>query len=420
MLATKKKKVNKKKKKTKASSGSLRSSSLTKLKSIPSSTTAATDFIKDGREIKSASSHITAAERHLMHDDSMKITTGAMGKTTASKSPQKDKVKEVEIAVEQYLMEYHDSITTTTATTTSLTQSVHPATITSALMSLPPVYSASKSISNNTDKYNNESKAESTQNSSSFNTLESKGDSEYKTTSAALRSRTKSRSNSRVSDCSSSRLNNSQHQQELTNKLNDNDDDDSCSFDDEIDSDYDDNDEYYDEEDDDIDRGSSIERSSNKYSSNDEMDDEDEEEKEEESDYYLDSDSDSAASEIKFKSAYGNNNNNNSNISSGSTSTSLSVKELDKLYTNCQVKIADLGNACWIHKHFTNDIQTRQVSGQMSEFENVFTIAMCFVSHFYEAALRSTLDGHSQLCLHSHVYFFISLSHSSYPNELFL
>lgn len=25
-----------------------------------------------------------------------------------------------------------------------------------------------------------------------------------------------------------------------------------------------------------------------------------------------------------------------------------------------QVKIADLGNACWVHKHFTEDIQTRQ------------------------------------------------------------
>ncbi|NXX72339.1 SRPK2 kinase, partial [Spizella passerina] len=24
------------------------------------------------------------------------------------------------------------------------------------------------------------------------------------------------------------------------------------------------------------------------------------------------------------------------------------------------VKIADLGNACWVHKHFTEDIQTRQ------------------------------------------------------------
>jgi hypothetical protein len=27
---------------------------------------------------------------------------------------------------------------------------------------------------------------------------------------------------------------------------------------------------------------------------------------------------------------------------------------------NIRVKIADLGNACWVHKHFTNDIQTRQ------------------------------------------------------------
>ena len=25
-----------------------------------------------------------------------------------------------------------------------------------------------------------------------------------------------------------------------------------------------------------------------------------------------------------------------------------------------QVKIADLGNACWVGHHFTNDIQTRQ------------------------------------------------------------
>lgn len=28
--------------------------------------------------------------------------------------------------------------------------------------------------------------------------------------------------------------------------------------------------------------------------------------------------------------------------------------------TKLQVKIADLGNACWVHKHFTDDIQTRQ------------------------------------------------------------
>jgi hypothetical protein len=36
------------------------------------------------------------------------------------------------------------------------------------------------------------------------------------------------------------------------------------------------------------------------------------------------------------------------------------VKSLDELYINAPVKIVDLGNACWIHKHFTDDIQTRQ------------------------------------------------------------
>ncbi|KAF1545017.1 SRSF protein kinase 1, partial [Eudyptes schlegeli] len=25
-----------------------------------------------------------------------------------------------------------------------------------------------------------------------------------------------------------------------------------------------------------------------------------------------------------------------------------------------RVKIADLGNGCWVHRHFTEDIQTRQ------------------------------------------------------------
>jgi serine/threonine-protein kinase SRPK3 len=34
--------------------------------------------------------------------------------------------------------------------------------------------------------------------------------------------------------------------------------------------------------------------------------------------------------------------------------------ELEKQYLNAPVKIVDLGNACWTHKHFTDDIQTRQ------------------------------------------------------------
>ncbi|XP_015255836.1 PREDICTED: SRSF protein kinase 1-like isoform X1 [Cyprinodon variegatus] len=40
---------------------------------------------------------------------------------------------------------------------------------------------------------------------------------------------------------------------------------------------------------------------------------------------------------------------------------SMLINPLDPLNANkLQVKIADLGNACWVHKHFTDDIQTRQ------------------------------------------------------------
>ncbi|XP_047204187.1 SRSF protein kinase 1b isoform X2 [Girardinichthys multiradiatus] len=45
---------------------------------------------------------------------------------------------------------------------------------------------------------------------------------------------------------------------------------------------------------------------------------------------------------------------------SGSAGSML-VDPLDPLNADkLQVKIADLGNACWVHKHFTDDIQTRQ------------------------------------------------------------
>lgn len=39
-----------------------------------------------------------------------------------------------------------------------------------------------------------------------------------------------------------------------------------------------------------------------------------------------------------------------------------SVPPKDPAFDVCdiEVKIADLGNACWVHKHFTEDIQTRQ------------------------------------------------------------
>ena len=37
-----------------------------------------------------------------------------------------------------------------------------------------------------------------------------------------------------------------------------------------------------------------------------------------------------------------------------------SQEEIDRAMDTISVKIADLGNACWVGHHFTNDIQTRQ------------------------------------------------------------
>lgn len=39
---------------------------------------------------------------------------------------------------------------------------------------------------------------------------------------------------------------------------------------------------------------------------------------------------------------------------------STSQEDIDKAMDTISVKIADLGNACWVGHHFTNDIQTRQ------------------------------------------------------------
>ena len=38
----------------------------------------------------------------------------------------------------------------------------------------------------------------------------------------------------------------------------------------------------------------------------------------------------------------------------------LSQDPVHEVSLNLEVKIADLGNACWSHHHFTEDIQTRQ------------------------------------------------------------
>jgi len=38
----------------------------------------------------------------------------------------------------------------------------------------------------------------------------------------------------------------------------------------------------------------------------------------------------------------------------------LPMDPVNEICLDLQVKIADLGNACWVHHHFTEDIQTRQ------------------------------------------------------------
>lgn len=48
--------------------------------------------------------------------------------------------------------------------------------------------------------------------------------------------------------------------------------------------------------------------------------------------------------------------------STSSATIATSIRSKDPAFEICdmEVKIADLGNACWVHKHFTEDIQTRQ------------------------------------------------------------
>lgn len=53
---------------------------------------------------------------------------------------------------------------------------------------------------------------------------------------------------------------------------------------------------------------------------------------------------------------------NTANVGEEKTAKRASVTPLDPAIVDCdvEVKIADLGNACWVHKKFTEDIQTRQ------------------------------------------------------------
>lgn len=42
------------------------------------------------------------------------------------------------------------------------------------------------------------------------------------------------------------------------------------------------------------------------------------------------------------------------------SSTDAKATGTEHDFDTISVKIADLGNACWVNHHFTNDIQTRQ------------------------------------------------------------
>lgn len=50
------------------------------------------------------------------------------------------------------------------------------------------------------------------------------------------------------------------------------------------------------------------------------------------------------------------------NVSDMDLSKTTHIKPIEKeeQFDIISVKIADLGNACWVGHHFTNDIQTRQ------------------------------------------------------------
>lgn len=49
-----------------------------------------------------------------------------------------------------------------------------------------------------------------------------------------------------------------------------------------------------------------------------------------------------------------------SNSSTSSTGEKRKAEDNGFGFDIISVKIADLGNACWVNHHFTNDIQTRQ------------------------------------------------------------
>ncbi|KAK1898579.1 SRSF protein kinase 3 [Dissostichus eleginoides] len=87
-----------------------------------------------------------------------------------------------------------------------------------------------------------------------------------------------------------------------------------------------------------------------------------------------------------------------------SSASDFLLSPLDPLNAHSlRVKIADLGNACWVHKHFTEDIQTRQyralevlIGAEYGPPADIWSIA-CMVTHTHTNTHTPTTHTHTPL-----------------------
>ena len=82
----------------------------------------------------------------------------------------------------------------------------------------------------------------------------------------------------------------------------------------------------------------------------------------------------------------------------GTSSSSIDTLADDISAETISVKIADLGNACWVGHHFTNDIQTRQyrspeviLGSKWGASTDVWSMA-CMVGHAQVSNTTSRTD----------------------------
>ncbi|KXN65061.1 kinase-like protein, partial [Conidiobolus coronatus NRRL 28638] len=89
-----------------------------------------------------------------------------------------------------------------------------------------------------------------------------------------------------------------------------------------------------------------------------------------------------------------------------------------------QVKIADLGNACWVHRHFTEDIQTRQyrspeviLGANWNETADIWSLACLMFELLTTDYLFEPHTGHDYGKDHDHLAQIIELL--SFPSKSF-